>query len=55
MADAKAYAEWIVNNQDKRGTPEFAKVAEAYELSKSVDPAGIEYQKGRKPLMTFLL
>lgn len=53
MADAKAYAEWIVNNQDKRGTPEFAKVAEAYELSKSVDPVGIEYQRREKTIDDF--
>jgi hypothetical protein len=53
MADAKSYAEWIVNNQDKRGTPEFAKVAEAYELSKSVDPAGIEFQKREKTIDDF--
>lgn len=30
MADAKKYAEWIIQNQDKAGTPEFDTVAKAY-------------------------
>lgn len=35
MATAEQYAQWIVDNQDKKGTPEFETVAEAYKLSKS--------------------
>jgi hypothetical protein len=35
MADANKYAEWIVANQDKKGTPEFETVAKAYQLAKS--------------------
>jgi hypothetical protein len=31
---AKKYAEWIVDNQDKKGTPEFDTVASAYKLAK---------------------
>lgn len=34
MATAEEYAGWIVQNQDKRGTPEFDTVAQAYKLSK---------------------
>lgn len=34
MATAEQYAEWIVANQDKKGTPEFNTVAEAYRLAK---------------------
>jgi hypothetical protein len=35
MATADQYAEWIVNNKDKQGTPEFDTVAEAYKLARS--------------------
>jgi hypothetical protein len=34
MATADQYAEWIVANQDKRGTPEFDTVAAAYKEAK---------------------
>lgn len=34
MATAEEYAQWIVNNKDKKGTPEFEKVVEAYKLVK---------------------
>lgn len=34
MATAEEYAAWIVKNADKKGTPEFATVAEAYQLAK---------------------
>lgn len=34
MATSEEYAQWIVDNQDKQGTPEFETVAKAYELSK---------------------
>lgn len=34
MASPEEYAGWIVQNQDKRGTPEFETVAQAYQLSK---------------------
>ena len=29
------YAEWLVQNKDKQGTPEFATVAEAYKTMRS--------------------
>ena len=35
MATAAEYAQWIVKNADKRGTPEFDTVARAYQLAKS--------------------
>jgi hypothetical protein len=35
MATSEQYAEWIVKNKDKKGTPDFEKVAEAYKLSMS--------------------
>ena len=34
MATADEYASWIVKNADKRGTPEFNTVVQAYELAK---------------------
>lgn len=38
MASADEYANWIVNNADKKGTPEFDTVAKAYELAKAESP-----------------
>lgn len=35
MATAEQYADWIVKNADKKGTPEFDTVAQAYQLAKS--------------------
>ena len=34
MADADRYAEWIVKNQDKKGTKEFNTVAQAYKANR---------------------
>ena len=31
---AEKYAQWIVDNQDKQGTPEFETVAAAYQAAK---------------------
>jgi len=40
MATADEYAQWIVKNADKKGTPEFDIVAKAYQASKApADPA----------------
>lgn len=39
MATADEYAAWIVANQDKRGSPEFATVVQAYELAKTDERA----------------
>lgn len=35
MADAEKYAQWIVQNADKKGTPEFNTVAQAYQAAKN--------------------
>ena len=34
MATAEQYAQWIVENKDKKGTPEFDTVAKAYQIAK---------------------
>lgn len=34
MASAEQYAQWIIDNQDKQGTPEFDTVVQAYQQSK---------------------
>ena len=36
MASAEDYANWIVSNPDKKGTPEFNAVAEAYQEAKAI-------------------
>lgn len=41
MASADEYAQWIVNNADKRGTPEFETVAKAYSEAKAT-PASVK-------------
>lgn len=50
MASADEYAAWIVQNQDKKGTPAFDTVAKAYQEAKSASveatpPAPIEPQR----------
>ena len=35
MASAEQYAQWIIANEDKRGTPEFETVAQAYQAAKN--------------------
>lgn len=39
MATAAQYADWIVRNKDKKGTPEFDTVAQAYRLAKEQETA----------------
>ena len=39
MPTAKDYADWIVKNQSKKGTPEFQTVATAYEQAKAKEAA----------------
>ncbi len=46
MATAEEYAKWIVDNQDKKGTPEFETVAKAYQVSRQ--PAEAPKQEPRK-------
>jgi hypothetical protein len=38
VASPEQYAQWIVSNQDKKGTPEFETVAQAYKMARS-EPA----------------
>lgn len=38
MASAEDYAGWIVSNADKKGSPEFEKVAAAYQLARQATP-----------------
>lgn len=37
MASAREYAQWIVKNQDKQGTPEFDTVARAYQRAREIE------------------
>ena len=41
MATADEYAAWIVNNADKKGTPDFETVAQAYRMAKEERPRPI--------------
>lgn len=45
MATAEQYAGWIVANQDKKDTPEFATVAAAYKDARSIISKPVEIQK----------
>lgn len=52
MASAEDYANWIVKNADKKGTPEFDTVAKAYQLARSQSaetPATATPRGGFKP------
>lgn len=59
MATAEQYAEWIVANQDKRGTPEFDTVAQAYQVARQSkvsqqDTAKIDPTEGMSGTEKFL-
>ncbi len=45
MADAQKYAEWLIANEGKKGTPEFETVATAYKAARKpmtqIEPAGL--------------
>jgi hypothetical protein len=45
MATAEEYAAWIVKNADKRGTPEFNTVAQAYQLAKGEETTAATQQQ----------
>jgi len=47
MATAEQYANWIVRNKDKKGTPEFETVVKAYKLSKGSQP--VQQQAAPQP------
>lgn len=44
MATAAEYGQWIVENEDKKGTPEFEEVVAAYQKARSMDAAVEEVQ-----------
>lgn len=48
MATAADYANWIVSNKDKQGTPEFDTVSKAYAAAKEIEGVNIEAQKQYK-------
>jgi hypothetical protein len=41
MATAEQYAQWIVSNQDKKGTPEFETVSKAYQEAKQTNTTSV--------------
>lgn len=45
MATAQEYAAWIVQNADKRGTPDFETVAKAYEAAKGRETTAVTQQQ----------
>lgn len=49
MATADEYAAWIVQNSEKRGSPEFNTVAQAYQLAKSEESTAT-FEKQDAPL-----
>jgi hypothetical protein len=49
MATADQYAEWIVKNSAKRGTPEFDTVAQAYQEAKAEENALLAQQQQIQP------
>jgi hypothetical protein len=48
MANATEYAQWIINNADKKGTPEFNTVSNAYQAAK------IQEQQSSKPSVSLV-
>jgi hypothetical protein len=46
MASAQDYADWIVKNADKKGTPEFQTVAQAYQAARTQKPAQYDPTEG---------
>ena len=41
MADAEKYAQWIVQNADKKGTAEFETVAQAYQAARQQNKGNV--------------
>lgn len=52
MATAAQYADWIVRNKDKKGTPEFDTVAQAYRLAKEQEGAAPQAAAAPAPAPT---
>ena len=49
MATADDYAKWIVTNADKKGTPEFETVTQAYQAAKQDTVSANEMPAERRP------
>lgn len=49
MASAEQYAKWIVDNQDKKGTPEFETVAQAYKVARGATQQEAPAAEPEKP------
>ena len=45
---ARQYAQWLVDNQDKQGTPEWETVANAYQLAKGVSDVADQLNEGEQ-------
>ena len=50
MATAQEYAAWIVQNADKRGTPDFETVANAYQIAKERETTATTQQAIAQPV-----
>ena len=50
MATAQEYAAWIVQNADKRGTPDFETVANAYQIAKERETTATTQQAIVQPV-----
>lgn len=50
MATAQEYAAWIVQNADKRGTPDFETVANAYQIAKERETTATTQQQIVQPV-----
>jgi len=50
MATAQEYAAWIVQNADKRGTPDFETVANAYQIAKERETTATTQQQILQPV-----
>jgi len=49
MATAEEYAGWIVANADKKGTPEFETVSQAYQMARSQKPSIQNAEPAKQP------
>lgn len=54
MATANEYAQWIVQNADKKGTPEFDTVAQAYQQAKASESAAPTETPQETPFQAFV-
>jgi hypothetical protein len=42
-SSASDYAQWIIKNQDKQGTPEFETIANAYQAAKQQEASKFQF------------